>query len=300
MKVFRLIAVLSICVVAAPACQKSPSIVAHSAGKIADETNFAVPITHYQLTILNDLLERGKIRNATDFRKKVDSVVTATSNHELILADQKIVTDDYSVANDQTNNATNIGDYPNTLGDENYTNHTKTVYSSFQQIETFNIRKNVIKVVVPFQYSWGTLANAGTNTITNIRAYTPVQLLPAGAFWGEVTPGVDQYVNGGGAMDPWNQTCGISAHGSAQEKRTEIWSTAGQIQISANANILAFQIGEQLSATFTVQRVANIYNQYDMNCNGQINIEGITYGTVPNTNFSGTLYCTDYGILKNQ
>lgn len=302
MKPQPLFLLLGISLLIFPACKKNVSTqpILPSPFPVA----FSTAVTPQEADRINDLLTQVMIKDPFDFVGKVDSIraLMISENGGKDLRKVVDLSGAYSAGNDQGNMVVNVPNYPSDLGAEDFITHKKTVYSRFQQDLTFAIRGNVIEVVVPFQFDWGIYANAGTNTISNVRMFTPIQLLPVGAYWGTVTPGTTQYINSGPGSNPYGQSASISAYANAQEIRTQIFSTTGEAKISTNANIGAFQIGAELSAGFTIQSVINIYNQYSMNAHGQIWIEGITWGynTPPNTQFQGTVNCTDYGILQNQ
>jgi hypothetical protein len=265
---------------------------------------FSISITHQQAITLNAMLAKGEIKNPNDFLSAVKGLKAASFHTELGGVGQSAVTTldaPYSPESEDDDMAANEPDFPSTVGEEDYFSHTKPVTTQFQQQLIFAIRKNTIQVTVPFTFDWGTDPNTGLNTITNIRSATPVTLLPTGAYWGTVTQGTGWAVNSGPASSPWLQSDGIGASANAQEERTYVTSTTGGVEVSANANLAAFQVGLKLNANFTVQNAYNIYNQYTLYVNGQIWIEGTTYGynQPPNTNFQGTCSVTDYGILRN-
>jgi hypothetical protein len=265
---------------------------------------FSVPLSDADLTTINTLMKQGKVTNPRDFLGLVDSIKVADENNLSVRAVEPLGNpSDYTDGTDQVNSATSVGDGPSTDGGEDYSTGTKTINTRFQSNMKFVVRGNTIQVVVPFTYDLGILADAGTNTITNLRAFTPVQILPTGSYWGTVTQGATWYVNGGAGADSYEQSAGIDAYGSAQEVRTYLRSVQGGAQISTNANVGAFTIGAQLSANFTIQSATNTYNQYSMNADGYIYIQAITYGgygSIPTSQFQGTISADDYGILRNQ
>lgn len=294
---------LFICVIFGIACKKTTSDQIISRSSFPAE--FSIPVTKQEATAIHTLFAQGKIKNPSDFLVKVDSIKSATTGSEVGKIEATALMPmggSYSPSQDENDMAVNLPDYPNTLGSEDYITHTRTITTRFQENLTFPIRRNSIQVVVPFQYDWGIDPNYGTNTITNLRTSTPIQLLPAGNFWGAVTQGTTQGINSGMGSNPYGQSAAISAFASAEETRTAVYSTTGNIKISTNLNLGAFQAGAEFGAGFTISSAAYTYNQYSMNADGEIWIEGSTYGynMPPNTQFQGTCMVLDYGILQNQ
>jgi len=264
---------------------------------------FSSRISERQVKILNEMRMQGKMNHPFDFQRIVDS---------LILTDaKKNIADDgtlnrtldgggtYNTSTETNQGAVIASGIAGTLIEEDYITGAKIIESDFEQELTFNVRGNRMLVIVPYKYSWTISKDWGLNAINNISSTTPVQLLPAGAYWGEVTPGTTWHVNGG-SSGPYQQSAGIEAYGTMQEKRTKLVSTAGNVMISTNADLKVFEIGSEISAGFTIQSTSNIYNQYTMSAAGQIWISTFTNANnLPLTQFQGTIGATDYGILRN-
>ncbi|HLZ88606.1 MAG TPA: hypothetical protein VKQ52_15230 [Puia sp.] len=172
-------------------------------------------------------------------------------------------------------------------------NATNPSFSSvFNMQLTFPKRGNTVQVTVPYTFT-AVLGAGAMYQLTGIGPSTfPPQLLPVGAGWGDVTQ-IDSYLNG--------LTNNMYVHADAQEKRTEIVSTGGTIEISANANAGIYQVGAKIGTNFTVQKAFNIYNQYTMDAslNAYIGVSfNVPYGA-PSCQVWGTVTCVDTGILLN-
>ena len=302
MRLHHLLILAITCIVFGTACKKENSKQATPRSTLP--SSFSIPVTHQQAAIINELLAQGKIKGPADFRTKVDSIKSATikTGTGKVIANGVTTVNDYTEGAEDQDLAVSLVTDQTTLGDMDIFTRNINVYSRFSQDQTFAIRGNQIKVIVPFQYTWGTFSTtAGTNTITNVRMSTPIQLLPVGADWGTVTQGTTNYINPGSSSSPWNQSAGITAYATAQEVRTEIFSTNSKIKISTSSSVEFFTAGSELEEGFIIQSAINIYNQYTMDAYGEIWIEAVTPGyNTPLTSFLGTIHCRDYGILQNE
>jgi hypothetical protein len=302
MRLHYLLILAITCIAFGTACKKENSKQATSRSTLP--SSFSIPVTHQQAAIINELLAQGKIKGPVDFRAKVDSIKAATikTGTGKVIANGVTTVDDYNEGAEDEDMAAYLVSDQSTLGDWDIVTGNINVYGRFSQDQVFAIRGNQIKVIVPYQYTWGTFSSTtGTNTITNVRASTPIQLLPVGADWGVVTQGLTNYINPGISTNPWNQSAGITAYATAQEVRTEIFSTTSKIKISTSSSVEFFTVGSELEEGFIIQSAVNIYNQYTMDAYGEIWIEAITPGyNAPLTEFIGTIHCRDYGILQNE
>lgn len=275
----------------------------HGASDLQNNSHFSSSLTNQELKILNEILAKQEIKGDADFQKKVDSVkslrvVSNTRNKLATVSNSLNDATGYQPATDRINDATSVQSYPNILVDPEFL-ETRTVYSVFKTDHNFPIRGNSMRIVVPYQYKFKK-HSAGTNQIVSLEAYTPIQMLPVGGAWGEFTPGMS-YFNNSRGINPFGQNWNISVYANGAEKRTIIRSTTGEVKISTNAKVEAFQVGTELGTGFTIQSASNIYNQYSMSATGQIQIEALSPSNnqAPRTVFLGTVIASDYGILKN-
>jgi len=271
--------------------------------KYAPTPAFTTSITKEQAAVLDSLMAHGKITSPADFRKKLDSLKSlASKNGENSGVLNRVADDDPASYNESSENLYNGVTSDNVPGFVvSADSYKKTVQANFQVVLDFIIRGNQILVQVPYQYDWLKTSSTGVNAIQNVQQTTQVQLLPTGAYWGEVTQGAGWYVNGQYPSDVWQRGTGITAFGTAQEKRTKIVSTTGKVKISASADLGGFEIGSELEVGFTVQNAYNIYNQYTMNAYGQIWIDPYANDfQPPRAQFIGNIGAKQYGILKNE
>jgi hypothetical protein len=295
--------ILSIsCIIFGTACKKDISKQQTSHTSLPEP--FSIAVTHEQAVIINGMIAKGGFQNPNDLHRKVDSVLAATGKGtaKVISTKVQVLDDGYNDSQEEDDEFDYIPDDPSYIVGYNFPDFTANINTQFQQQLVFVTRGNTMNVIVPFQYTWGIFPTSGTNTITNIQPTTPVQLLPYGSYWGTVTQGSTQYVNPAPGSNAFNQSAGINAFGSAQEVRTKLVSTNGQVKISATADLEVFKVGTEYQAGFVIQSAVNIYNQYTMTASGQIWIEGQTPtpNTIPYTQLQGTVNAVDIGILKNE
>lgn len=240
-------------------------------------SGLSIPISAEVSSLLDSILLKRKLTKE-DFRGLIDSLNLVKSGKTLpsIIRTMSDEDDQTEPSEDPTVSAVMDDQQDGEEEGDNSFNSTRRINSKFQANVTFPIRQNSMQIIVPFKYDLGLLPNAGTNTINNLQQSMQVQLLPAGIYWGEVTQGTVWYVNGGTSTNQWQQSAGVSAFGTMQEKRTRIISTTGRMKISTDVNVEVFTVGSELENGFTIQSASNIYNQYNMTATGQIFISQST------------------------
>lgn len=294
------------CVFILSACSKKVSEpqAADASGKYELAPAFVTRVTPEQAALLDSLMAHGKITNPVDFKNKVDFLTTQSAKKAVNSGILSRIADDdggYNSATDYFLGTIASDPYSGDVIFEDAT--TRTVSSVYQVILTYIKRGNQVLVRVPYQYDWTIDYNTMTNTISNLRPTTRVELLPTGSYWGEVTQGDTWYVNPGGIYgdDPQHHAVAISAYGSAQEKRTYINTVEGTVKISTKANLAGFEAGAEIEGGYHVSSAWNIYNQYSMNADGQIwKSPTIQTFPTPPAQFIGRTNATQFGILKNQ
>lgn len=280
--------------------------------RVGNSTFVALSPDSYE--VLQSIMGKGQIKDTIAFDSVVRSLlsVEAATRPTVVLDDPSgsnvAGTDDLNGATTGQEDATSLGESPELqqlvdswwegipedyVDEYNEANEGSSYPCSISNIQSFPIRGNTVDILLNFSYGV-TVSTSGSFVLAGISPGSPaVQILPVGANWGTVTQ-ISSSMNGNGSA--------LGAFAHAQEERTQIWSQNLTFKISTNINVEAFQIGGEMGAGFTIQKVNNIYNQYDLTA--QLSIyatggPGNISGYLPKIAWFGSILCVDNGILLN-
>lgn len=292
---------IGVCMIFFAACKKQgPDLTANPS---AGDSGIHISLTGPEARALMVLMKKDGVKDSVDFLQKVWSVRSVTNKRPIISSQVRPM--DYppgsdAPGEDEFGDAFLISGPPNLVVDVNSADYpwdveAAAVYKGvYSRVLTFTIRGNQVKVNIPYCVAVG---YADPNTWQVLKVYQGTnmlnEILPVGGNWGTVTQTT---------INNWLTNYGTNSglvHAEAQEVRTEVISTMGTVKISTSADLEIFKVGTELSAGFTVQSATNIYNQYTLS--GQINVDvtGLFYGGIPVFTPSGVIIVTDTGILLN-
>ncbi|THU35994.1 hypothetical protein FAM09_21640 [Niastella caeni] len=263
-----------------------------------------VKLTGEEQEMLADILGTKGVKDATDFRNKVNYVKAKCTNQRSARSSAATaVTDDgseeISVGDFQTLGLTELHEWDidysimsNILSQ--YPTGIKVYKGVGIVYATFAIRGNQILFNVPYTVA---MNNSSNPVIVKVAAMpsAPPSMQPVGAHWGTYSASpYPAYVQSFG-------TSSASVHAQGTEMRTQVFSMEGKVKISTETDLEVFKAGVELEAGFTIESAQNIYNQYILQ--GTFTVQLLSPGGdnwLPVFNFASSLKALQYGILRNR